>query len=61
MNIKIRDKLKKDGPSNLEVQLLISQEEAKDLKKIIDAKDKAIKELSEKINGKLNDLRKEGL
>jgi len=61
MNIKIRDKLKKDGPSDLEVQLLISQEEAKDLKKIIDAKDKAIKELSEKINGKLNDLRKEGL
>ena len=61
MNIKIRDKLKKDGPSDLEVQLLISQEEAKDLKKIIDAKDKAIKELSEKINGKLNNLRKEGL
>ena len=61
MNIKIRDKLKKDGPSDLQVQLLISQEEAKDLKKIIDAKDKAIKELSEKINGKLNDLRKEGL
>lgn len=61
MNIKIRDKLKKDGPSDLEVQTLISKEEAKELKKIIDAKDKAIEELSEKINSKLNDLRKEGL
>lgn len=61
MNIKIRDKLKKDGPSDLEVQTLISKEEAKELKKIIDAKDKAIEELTEKINSKLNDLRKEGL
>lgn len=61
MNIKIRDKLKKDGPSDLEVQTLISKEEAKELKKIIDAKDKAIEELTEKINNKLNSLRKEGL
>lgn len=61
MNIKIRDKLKKDGPSDLEVQTLISKEEAKELKKIIDAKDKAIEELTEKINSKLNSLRKEGL
>ena len=61
MNIKIRDKLKKDGPSDLEVQTLISKEEAKELKKIIDAKDKAIEELTEKIKSKLNNLRKEGL
>ena len=61
MNIKIRDKLKKDGPSDLEVQTLISKEEAKELKKIIDAKDKAIEELTKKFNSRLNDLRKEGL
>jgi|TARA_B100001939_G_scaffold244515_1_gene211926 hypothetical protein len=61
MNIKIRDKLKTDGPSDLELQTLVSKEEAKELKKIIDAKDKAIDELTKKINGKLNNLRKEGL
>ena len=61
MNIKIRDKLRTDGPSDLELQTLVSKEEAKELKKIIDAKDKAIEELTEKINGKLNKLRKEGL
>lgn len=61
MNIKIRDKLKTDGPSDIELQTLVSKEEAKELKKIIDAKDKAIEELTEKINGKLNNLRKEGL
>ena len=61
MNIKIRDKLKTDGPSDLELQTLVSKEEAKELKKIIDAKDQAIDELTKKINGKLNNLRKEGL
>lgn len=61
MNIKIRDKLKTDGPSDLELQTLVSKEEAKELKKIIDAKDKAIDELTKKINSKLNNLRKEGL
>lgn len=61
MNTKIRDRLEDSGPQDLEVQNLVRGEEAKELKKIIDAKDKVIDELKEKINGKLDKLRKEGL
>ena len=61
MNTKIRDRLADSGPQDLEVQNLVRGEEAKELKKIIDAKDKVIDELKEKINSKLDNLRKEGL
>ena len=61
MTKQIRDRLADTGPQDLEVQNLVRGEEAKELKKIIDAKDKVIEELTEKINSKLTNLRKEGL
>lgn len=61
MTKQIRDRLADSGPQDLEVQNLVRGEEAKELKKIIDAKDKRIEELTEKINSKLTNLRKEGL
>lgn len=61
MSTKIRDRLADSGPQDLEVQNLVRGEEAKELKKIIDAKDKVIEELTEKINSKLTNLREKGL
>lgn len=61
MSTKIRDRLEDSGPQDLEVQNLVRGEEAKELKKIIDAKDKVIEELTEKINSKLTNLREKGL
>jgi hypothetical protein len=61
MSTKIRDRLADSGPQDLEVQNLVRGEEAKELKKIIDAKDKTIEELTEKINSKLTNLREKGL
>lgn len=49
------------GPNDLEKQNLVHKKEAEELKKIIDHKDKAIEELTKKINSKLNNLRKKGL
>lgn len=57
----LKNEIKKKGQHDLEVQALIKEEEAKELKKIIDAKDQAIDELTKKINKKINNLRKEGL
>jgi len=63
MNIKnnLKTELENKEKKDLEVKALINEREANELKKIIDVKDKAIEELTKKINGKLNNLRKEGL
>jgi len=63
MNTKnnLKTELENKEKKDLEVKALINEREANELKKIIDVKDKAIEELTKKINGKLNNLRKEGL
>jgi len=63
MNIKnnLKTELENKEKKDLQVKALINEREANELKKIIDVKDKAIEELTKKINGKLNNLRKEGL
>ena len=58
-NLKIE--LDKKEKKDLEVKVLINEQEAAELKKIIDAKDKAIEELTKQINGKLTSLRQRGL
>ena len=59
MNIK--NDLKDKGPDDLELQKLINEREKQELKSIIDKKDKMIKELTNRINGALDNLRKNGL
>tara|TARA_S200002703_G_scaffold114148_1_gene99619 strand:- start:1040 stop:1231 length:192 start_codon:yes stop_codon:yes gene_type:complete len=63
MSIKtqLKTELEKKEKKDLEVQVLVNEQEANELKKIIDAKDKAIEELTKKIEGKLNNLRHKGL
>lgn len=63
MNTKnqLKTELEKKEKKDLEVKVLINEQEAAELKKIIDAKDKAIEELTKKINGKLTSLREKGL
>ena len=63
MNIKnqLKTELEKKEKKDLEVKVLINEQEAAELKKIIDAKDKAIEELTKEINGKLTNLREKGL
>ena len=63
MNTKnqLKTELEKKEKKDLEVKVLINEQEAVELKKIIDAKDKAIEELTKKINGKLTSLREKGL
>jgi hypothetical protein len=58
---KLKTELEKKEKKDLEIKVLINEHEANELKKIIDAKDKAIEELTKKINGKLNNLREKGL
>lgn len=58
---KLKTELEKKEKKDLEVQVLVNEQEANELKKIIDAKDKAIEELTKKIEGKLNNLRHKGL
>jgi|DEB0MinimDraft_10_1074344.scaffolds.fasta_scaffold759054_1 hypothetical protein len=57
----INERLNDKGPDDLEAKQLVSEKEAAELKKIIDLKDKAIEELTKKINRKLNNLREKGL
>jgi hypothetical protein len=63
MSIKtqLKTELEKKEKKDLEVQVLVNEQEANELKKIIDAKDKAIEELTKKIEEKLNNLRHKGL
>lgn len=63
MSIKtqLKTELEKKEKKDLQVQVLVNEQEANELKKIIDAKDKAIEELTKKIEGKLNNLRQKGL
>jgi|SaaInl59LU_5_DNA_1037362.scaffolds.fasta_scaffold235219_2 hypothetical protein len=63
MNTKnqLKTELEKKEKKDLEVKVLINEQEAAELKKIIDAKDKAIEELTKEINGKLTSLREKGL
>jgi hypothetical protein len=63
MNIKnqLKTELEKKEKKDLQVKVLINEQEAAELKKIIDAKDKAIEELTKEINGKLTNLREKGL
>lgn len=56
-----KNDLKDKGPDDLELRKVIAEREAAELKKIIDNKDKAIEELTKKINGTLDNLRKNGL
>ena len=58
---KLKTELEKKEKKDLEIKVLINEHETNELKKIIDAKDKAIEELTKKINGKLNKLREKGL
>jgi hypothetical protein len=63
MNIKnnLKTELENKEKKDLEVKALINEREANELKKIIDVKDKAIEELTKEINGKLKNLRENGL
>lgn len=56
-----KNDLKDKGPDDLELRKVIAEREAAELKKIIDNKDKAIEQLTKKINGTLDNLRKNGL
>ncbi len=56
-----KNHLNKTKSDDLKQQNLIKDKEVNELKKIIDHKDKAIEELTNKINSKLTDLRKNGL
>jgi len=63
MNIKnnLKTELENKEKKDLQVKALINEREANELKKIIDVKDKAIEELTKEINGKLKNLRENGL
>jgi len=56
-----KNHLNKTKSDDLKQENLIKDKEVNELKKIIDHKDKAIEELTNKINSKLTDLRKNGL
>ena len=56
-----KNHLNKTKSDDLTQENLIKDKEVNELKKIIDHKDKAIEELTNKINSKLTDLRKNGL
>jgi hypothetical protein len=56
-----KNHLNKTKSDDLKQQNLIKDKEVNELKKIIDHKDKAIEELTNKINSQLTDLRKNGL
>ena len=56
-----KNHLNKPKSDDLKQENLIKDKEVNELKKIIDHKDKAIEELTKKINSQLTDLRKNGL
>ena len=56
-----KNHLNKTKSDDLKQENLIKDKEVNELKKIIDHKDKAIEELTNKINLQLTDLRKNGL
>jgi hypothetical protein len=56
-----KNHLNKTKSDDLKQENLIKDKEVNELKKIIDHKDKAIEELTNKINAQLTDLRKNGL
>ena len=56
-----KNHLNKTKSDDLKQENLIKDKEVNELKKIIDHKDKAIEELTKKINSQLTDLRKNGL
>jgi hypothetical protein len=56
-----KNHLNKTKSDDLKQENLIKDKEVNELKKIIDHKDKAIEELTNKINSQLTDLRKNGL